>query len=312
MKGDSASRFSKWADETMDKYYNFGININESISKIATSNNLTDEQISRIIEETNQEVYLTEYNKVKSQNERDVQFKIASLSEIRSRMDNCPKDQEVAVKMASCFSSEEFIKEASEKIEDTSFLTKGNFGTTALTVEKPVELKQILVEKIAETVDSMNREIQIEAEEFVQEISEFGEALLKYAQYGYDMQDMFSNICMSGEIRKSAQIPIIKTITKRAEQMLEEKTFPSNIDYKLSMVDTLEKVAEVSLGKHSLNSKNEPKDILPSVLVSDKKIISNVKELINMASQIQSRHEMLKQKANKQKGLIDLFDKKVS
>jgi hypothetical protein len=306
-KGDFASRISKWADEVVDKYYTYGIDTNESISKIAAANSLVDEQISRIIEESNQEIYLTEYGKLKDSSNRDVQFKIASLSEIKSKMDNSPiTEQSTANKMASYFSGEEFEKTASEHIADNSFLTKSSFGTTALGVEKPIQFKDILVEKIAKETDDMNREVQKEADEYSNEIWQFGEVMIKYACMGYDMQDIFENVCKTSEVRKSAQSPIIKAITKQAEYLVENKAIPTNVDYKLAMVDTLDKVASVSLGKHSLSTNSQKEtNTLPKILLADKKLVSGVKDLVNMAANIQKRHDVLKQKVDKQQTLLN-------
>lgn len=304
MKGEFAQKITKWADEVMNKYYTYGIDVNDSISKIASANNLTDEQINRIIEETNQEVYLTEYNKMKECSDRDVRFKIASLNEIRGKMDLAPaQDQSIANKMASHFSNEEFVKEASEKVSMYDFMTKGTFATTALSEERPIELKDILVEKIAKETDDTNRDVQKEADSYMEETCEFGDALLKYATYGYDMQDLFNNVCKKGDIRKSVQSPMIKCIVKQAETLIQNKAFPSNINYNISMVDTIEKEAAVSLGKHSLNSNNS-NNSLPKILINDKKIISDVRDLVNMASNIQVRHEVLKKKIEKQQNLL--------
>ena len=56
-KGPYAKTLAEMKDIVINKYRQ-GIGLNESIAQVATDRNLNQEQIKRLIEEANQEVYL--------------------------------------------------------------------------------------------------------------------------------------------------------------------------------------------------------------------------------------------------------------
>ena len=93
-KGPYAKTLAEMKNIVIDKYKQ-GVGLNEAIAQIATDRNLNQEQIKRLLEEANQEVYLIEYNKLKNKVVRDVKFEIASLSKIKDLMN--PQDSKKMV-----------------------------------------------------------------------------------------------------------------------------------------------------------------------------------------------------------------------
>lgn len=71
-----------WVRRVTDEYVRYNTDPNQTISKIAAENNLNDEQVKRIVEESNVSIYLKKYAQVKNYPTRDVKFPLADASKI--------------------------------------------------------------------------------------------------------------------------------------------------------------------------------------------------------------------------------------
>ena len=58
LSGDFAPKLMEYRSQIVDQYLHGNTDLNALIAKLATTHNLTDEQIKRVLEEVNNQVYL--------------------------------------------------------------------------------------------------------------------------------------------------------------------------------------------------------------------------------------------------------------
>ena len=69
----------------VDNYVRYGKDLNDTIRSIAEKNKLNDDQIQRVVEGANNQVYLIIYEKGKGNLDRKVKFELASLPKVKGR-----------------------------------------------------------------------------------------------------------------------------------------------------------------------------------------------------------------------------------
>ena len=317
-RGSFARRVDGWKKDILEAYYSHGISLNTSIANIAQNNALNNEQISRIIEEVNSEVYLNEYSKKKRENVRDVEFEIADLQKIK---DNLGSD-DVANVEDKVDTSDSKMKKTASVNEDNLFLTgkyhedekvtsfnKTSYELADLSPESKVEAKDIVIKKLANILEKEYNELEMTKLAYFNELGDFVSALIEYNKLGLDPQEVFKTACEMGDVTKTAQIPILKAY-ENAEK-------PPYAREALELVDFLEKKADFSLGKRSLNDKKEVQlqgnnlqgnnlqgnnlqgNNLPTIITANKKIMKDYEGLVKNIQKIQSEQEKLQAKAEK-------------
>jgi hypothetical protein len=132
-----ANKVPVYRDAVVNDYFRYNTDLNQSIAKIAVKDNLNDDQIQRIIEEVNNQVYLIKYNQMKSSPDREVEFNLASLPQIK----DCFKSTDlISNKAAEQNSNGESIEKKAGwsdggKEDKINFLNYNAYDTVSLSVE---------------------------------------------------------------------------------------------------------------------------------------------------------------------------------
>lgn len=298
LSGNFTTKLKTWVDKAL-RDYKSNIDLNKSIALIAQSNNLSDDQIQRIIEEVNTQVYLDEYAKTKNQGDRDVEFNIASLPKVKNLTgtDMGKPSKQTTTAPGDGGEKPNMAKKAS-LADSLNFTNYSPYKTAGLSAEKKISHSDILSKDISEKIASSEAEYSVASKELLTDVNALANALIKYAQLNEDYQEIFSNVCKEASFMKSNQILIKEAVTQLSFQMKENRSLPKNFDMSLNLVDANFKEAKLSLGEHSLikeasdGSSNKP---LPTI-VTNKGAIKDYKQLIALVNKIKKGQENITSK----------------
>lgn len=264
-------KLGSYRDRVVQSYIRFGSELNGEIAKIASAEGLNDDQIQRVVEEVNNQVYLTKYAQVKSCDDRDIKFPVAMLKDVKKIIGG---DSETEKKAS-----------AEDPLNAFNF-TSHEFGNCA--PEKKKELIDIVAEKIASDHSQATTEIDKASAVFDASISKIAEAMIKFDRAGVDAQRLFNIVCRDAYLGSVPQNVIKLAITEQVNMLKEAGTV--NQDYELSLenYDANQESDDFGLGKFSLMktaSNNGLRDI-PSVLLSDGTFIKNIPAFVKIASEV--------------------------
>jgi len=282
--GSFALQLGLYKDSVVNDYNKYSTPLNESIAKIAKENSLNDNQIQRIVEEVNNQVYLVKYAQVKQYKEREVIFDLASLKVVKGILEGkeAIEDNDSIEKKASW-------KEG----DDLNFLNYNKCKLPGMREDKIKPLSEIMGEKLAHEISEKNKNFDKALEKFAETTYDIAEALIKYDRFNKDPQEIFSHICKEASVNKYDQIMIKKAVTQKVNQLKEARYLPSDYKLELNIVDCA-KEDNFSLGEYSLNKRANVAQSnveLPVIETDSKKVIKNIQSLINMAEKMQEEKQ---------------------
>jgi hypothetical protein len=315
-KKDTSSDFSRklqaYKDIIVSEYLKFNIDLNRAIAKIAEKNNLNDDQIQRIVEEVNNQVYLVKYNRMKNSPDRDVEFDIASVPKIKEIIGKgeAKKSAYVSGEKSANNADGSLEKKASwetdEATEKLNFLNYSTHEFAGLSPEIVRSKDSLLAEKIASVIKFKEKAFKDATEKIAADTYSVAEAFIKYDRFGLDTQNIFEEVCKEANIVKADQLMFKNAVIQKVAQMKEYKQLPQEYDLKLELCECEKTANEFSLGKYSFikeatettqSNKNVP------VVTTDRKVIKNVNDLISMAKNIQKDKDDTKKQVEELKAI---------
>ena len=154
--------------------------LNQSIAKIAADNNYTDEQIQRICEESNNQVYMAKYAAFKGNPERDVRFDLASTAGVRSLM-----HEKTAME-----------KTASVRKSNFEYVDKNAFSLSAA-AETPMH--KIAANKASALINKLDKENRKYANSLTEDMTKIAQTLISQTLLGNDPQPIFTHMCKEAQ-----------------------------------------------------------------------------------------------------------------
>lgn len=270
--GDFKQRMERYAKRVSDDFVKYNKDMNEQIAKIAKENDYNDEQIQRIVEESNNLVYLAKYASLKSQNERDVVFKTASLSGVKNIL------------------GDTIQKQASYK-EDfhiDAFSSYNPYKTGALTPAKAESLVKTIAEKLASDVASAANDLDAANNRFDAHIYKIADTLIRYDRTAEGVSDVYTTMCKEAKLPSAVQ----GMIQKVANEIIEDEKFAGSINseytLKLPHVDIYKKEADFSLGKHSMLEKTA---MYTHAMQCGDTVVYGIDDMVKMAEEIRPLFE---------------------
>jgi hypothetical protein len=303
LSGDFSRKVDTFRDSVVNSYLKFKTDLNKSIAEIAVRENLNDDQIQRIVEEVNNQVYLIKYNEMKGSPEREVRFDIASVPKIKSAIkdgdNHKPVNQRTAVKEAS-EGEAGFEKKASWEDTDggdsLNFLNYSSYEVGGLNPEVASNRKAFLERKMLEKVAGLESERDALTEKIATDIYTIAEALVKYDRANADVQSIYGDLCKQASLRSADQSAIRDAVIQKVAQMKEYRLVPSEYDLNLNFVDIDKVDNEFSLGQYSLikkaNEITQSNSNIP-VIVTDEKTIRSVQDIIDLAGDVTANKQKL-------------------
>jgi hypothetical protein len=300
---DFPERLKQWVRKVVNDFTKYNTDLNRNIAIIAQQNNLNNDQISRIVEEVNTQVYLILYNKHRGSPERDVDFDIASLQKIKDLVGNDVKANKEVVRDSKTEGEKSTMpKQASifsEGGDSLNFLNYSPYDTGSLAPAKQRSERENIQAQVKEKLDKMASEVDKDIKVLTDSVDSMATAFVKYASLNQDVQSIFSSMCKDGSITKTTQLLIKDAISSTIETLKDTRQLPSKFAMDIELVDGLEKEASFSLGEYSLiKNATSSNRSLPTV-VTNRKIIHDCKDLVSLAKNIQEQQESLTKKLEK-------------
>lgn len=295
--GEFASKLAGYKDRAVNDYVKYNIGLDQAIAKIAQMDSLNDNQISRIVEESNNQVYLIKYAQLRNFPEREVVFDLASLPGVKSIVENgIPKVATQIEKKASW--------ENNNGDDKLNFLNYTSHETASCTEDKRKDIKDIISEKLVKEANQLNTDLKEAIQKVADDVYTVAEAFIKYDRSYKDTQSIFDRMCKGAGVSKHEQLIYKKALEQKIGQLKEAKVLPENYSIELTLSDINEK-NEFSLGEYSMMKVALHADETP-VITDNGKMIKSINDLIGMAKDIKMNRSKVLTLNEKKKKLESL------
>jgi hypothetical protein len=273
-EGNFKASLERYANSVSNDYVKHGTDMNEAIAKIASRNHLNDDQIQRVVEESNNKVYLAKYAEMKNSNERDVTFDRADAEK---------------VKAASKSDVSDLSKIASAIDEPLTAFNSTRNLTGALTPAAPTDLVKLAMEKLASDLEKTAHDLDRAKVGFDAHIYKVAGMLIKYDRAGINTDVAFEEICR----KNNFHTPMQKILKEAAEHIISEEVQAGKIDpeYRLnvSYVDLSTPAPDYSLGSFSkiasMNLEEKKQRPFPVIQINGT-LMKSVADMVKYASVI--------------------------
>lgn len=280
--GNFSKRLVKLRDEVVNDYYKYNISLNTLISKLAKKESLNDDQIKRIVEEVNNQVYLIEYAKLKNKNDRTVRFEIALFEKVKS---GTSKEYDSK--------SEGNEKIAMEKVASenpqSNFFNGPAYKIGGINIPMGMSKDEYMTKKIAQTVKEKQGGIEKISTELNKKVAILGETLVQAKRLGSNENEIFKLICKSASLN-DAEMLFMKEASEERVQIAKRKgVVPESFTLNLDV--SFEKTASETfgLGRFSkLNSQTTCNTVIPQILVNDTLRVASIDDITKLASEFKS------------------------
>ena len=289
IEGNFKQNLERNARRVSDDFTRYGKDMNASIAKIASENKYNDDQIQRLVEESNNLTYLAKYAGLKNQTERDVVFETASLDKVKEII------------------GEPISKTASENFHVDAFSSYTPYKTGAIECfGAEDELKNALAEKIASDISEVTEQYNDASDKFDAQIYKVADMLIRYDRVGgVDIDSCFNTICKDAKLKA----PMQAIIQKVANQIIEDEKFVNRInsDYELKLphVDIYEKDKDFSLGDFTCMKKEA--SYFPVMQIGED-VVRSVADMVKIASEIKPLFEKVAKTKETYDHIDHIFD----
>lgn len=309
-KGPYAKTLSEMKNIVIDKYKQ-GIGLNESIAQIATDRQLNQEQIKRLLEEANQEVYLLEYNKLKNKVVRDVKFEIASLSKIKDLMNpqdskrieeggnNVQKPFGVKENRPQGIAKRAFEEDSPSVKFDCFNYTAYETGSMMPDAYKDVDPTMFTKEKIAKQIQEIDSNIEKLAHDVCDTYSKLAAEFIDIGRHNNNtvMRNAYIQMCKEASFDLGKQKALNDIFDERLKMAKQAGYINPCEDLSLDLIVDYSKPNEkFDLGKYSLSKIAEEDTV---VINPNKTTMKKINDLVKLADKVQKQQNKLNSEKTK-------------
>lgn len=300
-KRDLSTDFSRnllqYRDAIVNEYLgNDKTDLSASIARLAKAHALTDEQIKRVIEEVNNQVYLVLYNRMKQSPERSVKFNLADFRQVKGNLDEVARSKNRVISKKEASSEKKamtfdqcFEKTASVHISEDLFADAEKMFCKTGQLSQAGSQKY-MAQKIAEQYDSLQEKVAASTNQMFDHAYTLGSALLESKLLGADANAIFSGIAKTAKLTPTAQEFIKAACEDAITKYQSDFRVPENFKLAFETETNFEKSA-FSLGKYSLSPNfNEFSVPAPSVSVRGRNL-NNFDDYVKLAEEVQEDME---------------------
>lgn len=302
LSGDFSKKLLDYRNLVVSEFLKFNIDLSKAISKIAKRENLNDDQIQRIVEEVNNQIYLVKYDQLKGRPDREVEFDLASQDKVKKFMkgedvnsNSEPKEESVEDKISPKTAFERDKIESMEKVASVegydlfNGMLSHNFGD--LSVDTRMTRDEFMMTKIANHINEKQDELNKVAKLLKNTAGELGDTFVNLGRLGSDASEVLSTIIKSAGLNEK-EVELIKEATAdRINLLVERRYLPENFTVDLTNVNLEKKASErFALGKYSLNKTASVvcDTKIPHICLSTNKVINSIDDIIKLASDMKS------------------------
>lgn len=196
-------------------YLNRGVALNDSISKIASEHKYNDEQIQRICEEANNQVYMAKYASFKGNLERDVKFELASVAGVHS------------------VGNDKMEKKASYTKADSP-LDKLDGMCFDMSPESDVTISKIAADKVVRLMDKVAAEESKYANSVTEDVNCIAQTLIEQEKMGNSADGVFRNLCKFAGLTDGMMNLYKTAVEQNIERMKQANYLPPSFDIQLN------------------------------------------------------------------------------
>ena len=197
------------------EHLNRGVSLNESIAKIASENDYTDEQIQRICEESNNQVYMAKYASYKGNLERDVRFELATVSKVKEVRDGKME------KKASFIEADTPL----DRLESTFF---------DIAPEKDVTIHKIAADKTVRLMNKLAAEKTALSNSITEDVNCIAQTLISQEMLGNSANEVFRNLCKFANLSEGMMDICKMAVEENIDRLKEARQLPESFNVELS------------------------------------------------------------------------------
>jgi len=312
---DMSTTFSidlpRYRDEIVSKYLNDeNIDINKEILNLAKAKSLNDDQIKRVIESVNNQIYLICYNRMTNKPERNVSFNLADFNKIKEESENKDDAKKTEDKKAS---EEESTLEKSasyQEYDDTfGFFLRDRIGGPlgeSAAPDRNADFYKHAAERILSDYEKLSSKEEKYASYIFDDARTIGEAFVEYMKKKANVQEIFDEMTKKAGMNKKYQDFLIASCNSVVDDYKKEHRLPKQASIKLAS-DNNKDIEKFTLGKYSL-SKVASFVECPNVYVNGRNV-SNIGSLIKIATDIVDNYNILSETKKQKKALMSKISK---
>lgn len=310
LSGDFSKKLLDYRNVVVSEFLKYNIDLSKAISGIAKRENLNDDQIQRIVEEVNNQVYLVKYDQLKGKPDREVEFDLASKDKVKKLMkgEDVTNNSEPteAVKKEEVSSKTAFEKDKMENMEKVASsesydLFNGSlshsYGDLSIATRKTRD--EFMMTKIANNIKDREDELNKIAKCLKNTVNELGDTFVNLERLGSDTNEVLSAIIKSAELNDK-EIDLIKEATAdRINVLVERRYLPEDFTVNLNNVNLEKKASEkFTLGKYSLNKTASVvcDTNIPNICLSTNKVVGSIDDIVKLASDMKNYANTLRAK----------------
>lgn len=295
---DFARNLQIYKMDIVNKVLKYNADINKSIAQLALKHSLNIDQIHRVIEEVNNQIYLIKYNQLKSNIDRRVEFDIASMEKIKSYLskgsEHLSEQKTASTAMLEEFDSMEKIASTESTEDNLNFLNSNCRDCTSYAPDAVRSMRSVNIEKIARHVETLGDSLQYNMRKIAQDTGTLCEAFIKLAQLGVDVgNELYGKIFKRAHLDNSTHTIIKKALNENIEYLKTAGTLPEAFELNLQV--PMEQGSSLSLGEYSFLKQADDNNDLPSIIVNDKDMINSLNKLVSLAQDVKKSKNTAKQ-----------------
>lgn len=300
LSGDFSKKLLNYRNLVVSEFLKYNIDLSKAIAKIAQRENLNDDQIQRIVEEVNNQVYLVKYDQLKGRPDREVEFDLASRDKVKRIMkgedvnsNSEPKEETTGEKVSLKTAFEQEKMDSMEKVASAESydlfngMLSRSYGDLSVATRQTRD--EFMMTKIASHIKEKENELNKIAKSLKNTASELGDTFVNLERLGSDTNEVLSTIIKSAELNEK-EVELIKEATAdRINLLVERRYLPENFTVDLTNINLEKKASEkFTLGKYSLNKTASVAcdTTIPKICLSTNKVISSIDDIVKLASEM--------------------------
>lgn len=270
-------------------YINNGIELNDSIYKIAKENNYNEHQVQRLVEESNNQVYMAKYASLKGNKDRDVVFDLADARIVNARL----KGEENIEKTASA------KPDNKDRLFKLYYMNKyASYGP-----DKKSSMAKIAAKKSIDALNTLRDDVSKIASEIAEDFTAISQTLILQENFNKNAQEVFNEICKRASWDDTCMNLCKDSVENSLSLMKEYGNVNKSLDVSLCKY---EKTASFDMGEYSLNKEASFVKFSP-VVTPNGDSVQSIDAIVKIACEVKDKMEHLSKRQTKLSDIESIF-----
>jgi len=241
-----------WISKAVGDFIKYNTAPNTTLGNIAKNASLNGEQVKRLAEEVNVQIYLQKYASVKQKDTRYVEFPLADATQIIDSLAPASPSNE---KLASLGAS--IMEKVASTTSSLNFLSNSESYEPSLWDADKISLahREYTKRNIMNKTAAIAREQELLVGETFNKLASFGDSMIQIALRGNDAQGIFNKIACEVDLDDRTQHLFQISVEEKLASLIENRYIPKNFNFELQLAELNPTESTYSLGKHSLLTK---------------------------------------------------------